>query len=404
MLKKIHLIVLLFIVVNGLNAQSNFRSGYIIKNEGDTIKGFLEYRMHSNNTVSCNFKKTENSSAINYEPKDVKGYRFDNDSFYQSKNLSDTSTVFMEMLVWGEVDLYLYNERFFVQKGNSKLHELKIDVTESLVEGTRMNRYSTHHIGILNSLLSDCEKIKKRIPSIKLYEKQLTILIQDYNVCVNKEYIGFKDSKPWIQFKPGLMVGISHSRFKMLSSYDFHRSYTGEFSDYNSPMGGLTIKMNSPRISERLAIHLDVLYQDFKFSRNVTRIGTSSTQTSNIDLGAKSLAFPFSLSYSIIGNMYSPFFKIGASHILNFDKYSSFSIIDESSYGERRLNGRAISISENQWGIWSGLGLEKTFANGKTGLIELRGGISDIFFGSYFKPDYAKTNIYSLQLLLGFRL
>lgn len=404
MSKKLILLVLLFIVVNGSNAQSRFRSGYIVRNEGDSIKGYLEYRSHHNNTLSCNFKKNELSSAINFEPKDLLGYRFDDDAFYQSKDLPDTLKVFMEMLVRGEVNLFLYRDRFFVQRGDSELNELKIDVTEVRVEDRRMNRYSTHHVGILNYLLPDCDKVKERIPLIKLGEKQLTKLIQDYNICLEKEYVGFKESKPWIQLKPGFMAGISHSRFKMISNYIFHRPYIEAFSAYISPVGGLTIKVNSPRISERIAIQLDVLYQDLKFSRiNTTRLITN-TRTSNIELGAKTIAFPISLSYTVNRNNYSPFIKFGASHILNFGTYSTHSVILETSLGENRFNANALEMSKNQWGIWAGLGIEKAIKTSYTGFIEIRGGVTDGFYGSYFKPDYAKTNIYSLQLFCGLRL
>lgn len=160
--KILTLVACLFLFVSAF-AQSRFKQGYIIKNEGDTLKGYIDYSPHSKNTQSCFFKSNENSDATKYEPAQLSGYRFDDDAYYETTSIKDAdgeALVFMEKIVKGRVDLYLYNERFFLRK-EGELYELKIKSEEKMVDGTRMKSSTTSHLGILNYLLSDCEKVAK---------------------------------------------------------------------------------------------------------------------------------------------------------------------------------------------------------------------------------------------------
>ena len=93
------------------HAQSDFRPGYIVTNEFDTITGLVDYRSDLVNMKVCSFKKTEASVTENYYPGDIYGYWIDEGKYYVSKVITEKAitdvqekyhAVFMEYLVDGE--------------------------------------------------------------------------------------------------------------------------------------------------------------------------------------------------------------------------------------------------------------------------------------------------------------
>lgn len=50
-------ILLLLIVPTTSNAQTNFKPGYILNHNGDTVKGFIDYRADRHLLNKCDLKK-----------------------------------------------------------------------------------------------------------------------------------------------------------------------------------------------------------------------------------------------------------------------------------------------------------------------------------------------------------
>ena len=95
---------MLFVCIHGIHAQRDFRKGYIITNQQDTIYGWIDYRGDVRNAKVCLFRKTETDPSMDYMPLDIAAYRFINSKYYVSRDVGDEyapKQVFLEYLVNG---------------------------------------------------------------------------------------------------------------------------------------------------------------------------------------------------------------------------------------------------------------------------------------------------------------
>src|SRR3569833_2202807 len=54
-------------------AQSNYHSGYVVKNNGDTVKGYIDYREWERTPKSIHFKVVETGKEVQeFDPKTIK--------------------------------------------------------------------------------------------------------------------------------------------------------------------------------------------------------------------------------------------------------------------------------------------------------------------------------------------
>jgi len=190
-------LLLLTIKINSVSGQTNFREGFIINNQHDTIKGLIDYRGDIKNSTTCIFKKDENSTPIKYLPGEIKGYRFMDGKFYISRLVKvgdEEKNLFLEYLVNGIVDLYYYrdfeNDYYFVEKECEDMIELTNEKKE-LIRDARNEYYSKSivysnlYIGILKALFADCEEVAKKADNTKFEHNSLIKITKSYHdyVC-----------------------------------------------------------------------------------------------------------------------------------------------------------------------------------------------------------------------------
>ena len=75
-------IVLLAISAIVTMAQTNPKPGYVIKNNGDTIRGNIDFRTNEKLSKQCVFWADGESGGMTYKPGDIEGFRFDNGGKY----------------------------------------------------------------------------------------------------------------------------------------------------------------------------------------------------------------------------------------------------------------------------------------------------------------------------------
>lgn len=103
--------------------QVNPKDGYVVTNEGDTIRGTIDYRTDIINCTQCSFRKDGETAFRRYGPTDICGYRLeDNGAYYVSRTFTigdKPKTIFAEFLVKGGVSLYHYvdhaSDHFFLE-------------------------------------------------------------------------------------------------------------------------------------------------------------------------------------------------------------------------------------------------------------------------------------------------
>ncbi len=131
-------------------AQSNYQQGYILKNNGDTLKGYINYPESGYSPVAIEFKVSKADGTVReFTPLDIKAFQITGFQDYVSyvgpismnKNVIpnlpyglDTSTtnrsLFLEPLITGRYITLFYNNepsknRFFIAETNGSTDELK---------------------------------------------------------------------------------------------------------------------------------------------------------------------------------------------------------------------------------------------------------------------------------------
>ena len=196
-MKLRQLVFLGLILITGItNAQTDFRSGYIIKTEGDTIYGEIDYKGDLFMGKVCRFRSNKQAQEIEYSPQDIIAYRFVDDKFYISREVNDRK-VFLEFLINGQIDIYYLREEkgdhYFLEKKGEKLIELTYEeVISRSKNDIRYTHKSKQHIGILNIYMQDATDFQLRIAKVgKPEHESLIKLAKDYhnNVCEGEEYI-----------------------------------------------------------------------------------------------------------------------------------------------------------------------------------------------------------------------
>ncbi|WP_016775860.1 hypothetical protein [Anaerophaga thermohalophila] len=185
-LKNLILFGLLF-SIGLLNAQTDFRPGYIIKNTGDTLNGDIDYRGDLLMSRLCKFRDKENIIK-DYSPNDIIAFRFIDGKYYVSREINDRR-VFLEYLIKGKVNIYYMRDEngdhYYLDKEDVKLTEIPYEEGIKYIDDKQVFYESKKHIGLLNYFMQDAPEFQSRIQSLKKPEHQTLIkLAEDYHNAV----------------------------------------------------------------------------------------------------------------------------------------------------------------------------------------------------------------------------
>ena len=187
-MKHLSILVFSLLFTSGLFAQANFKKGYIIKSNNDTIYGEIDYQSDTKMGKVCTFQSKEGDAKTAYTPTDLIGYRFTDGKFFITKDW-EGNRVFMEYLVNGLVRFYYYRgeggDHYFIEKDGEKMAELpykEIIVTD---DNKTYLQKSTRHIGVLTYYLKDAPVLQSEINTFdQPSHKNLIRLGEEYHNAV----------------------------------------------------------------------------------------------------------------------------------------------------------------------------------------------------------------------------
>lgn len=209
--KIVTLIFLLSSVL--LNAQTDFRPGYIIINSGDTIYGDIDYRGNSKMGEICKFKSSGNESII-YTPNDIIAYRFIDGKYYVSK-IVNGEYLFLEYLIKGEVNLYYMrngvDEIYYLDKQDTPTIEITYEEGIKKIDNREVYYRSTKHFGILTYYMQDAPQLQNQIKNIKKPKRENLIkLAEDYHnlICEDGQCIIYERVQPKVKVNIDFVGGV----------------------------------------------------------------------------------------------------------------------------------------------------------------------------------------------------
>lgn len=258
-------IVLGFIAISA-KGQTDFRPGYYISWENDTIYGLVDYRGDVRNCNFCSFKTDEHAEATRFEPNDIKAYRFIDSKYYVSKSIETeegTEQVFLEFILDGITNLYFYATPFtymyFLEDKDMRMLKLQQEEIEEVVPGRgKIIRNTNRYIGLLKTSMADCMEIQPEIDKARLSHKSLLKITKDYHeyVCTDQECIVYEKPLPPLRAKLSPVTGFSVWKLN-LSPGDYPVT---EYSGSAAIEGGIMLNLNSPALNEKLSLDFGLAF------------------------------------------------------------------------------------------------------------------------------------------------
>lgn len=295
-LKSLILVGFLFSIV-ALNAQTEFRPGYIISLTGDTIYGEIDYRGDFLMSRLCKFK-SKNDTIIDYSPDDIAAYRFIDSKYYVPREI-EGKNVFLEYLIKGKANIYymrdINGDHYYIDKEDMDLMEIPYDESIIYTDDKAKVLKSTKHIGVLNYFMQDAPKFQSQIKSLnKPDRRNLIKLAKSYHniVCEDEQCVIYertaKSKYESIKITPEIVMGVS----KYSNVRDFYSGYDIKYAPYSvfivnvapsvSPYGhkviidmyhynnyqihtGLITHISLPKYSEKFHLRTGFLFSQLKF-------------------------------------------------------------------------------------------------------------------------------------------
>lgn len=305
----------IFLCSTALIAQADYRRGYIVKLNGDTLRGFINYQKEAVNNSTCNFKRFEIAIPVNYSPENLKAYGINGGKQYLSTYVNGRR-FFIEYLVKGEISLGYLNrsgQHFFLLAKDEKPVELKSGRMTDENTGIAYERYrdflkdklvpGDHSVLIQESKLEQASLIEL----VSRYNEKLNYvysipkrpkdknLIHDYNLLgTNKFHFGLIGGTSFYSFNPGVKKG----------------NYFMTKCDFNvkpNPTGGVFFRWNISRARPNWSFQTNLMYQKvslYGFSKRSSSTMKFVSYYDDVFIDFKEVRLAGMLNYSLLSGKY----------------------------------------------------------------------------------------------------
>ena len=244
-------------------AQPNFHEGFIVKNDGDTLKGYINYREWIYSPTSIEFRPGNGNEVTKFGPEAIKSFQikgFENYISYVgraslNKNIFpdlpfhlDTTTkqtaIFLKQLVTGNnVTLYYNNEqnkkRFFIAQTNGPPAELKYyEYYSTTAKGDEIfdNLFRGQLILLNNKFKNGSQKLLNAIAEARYDEpdiEQITTWLNDENVGSPPTSDNRNSHPKLVRIFAGLGVNDVTTTYKYVQSVVSTSNSSGTSTTYN---------------------------------------------------------------------------------------------------------------------------------------------------------------------------
>ncbi len=241
-MKKIILLALLAVSATMAMAQINPKSGIIITNSGDTIRGIIDFRTNETLSRECEFWAEGKTEGKTYKPGDIEGFRFDgNGKYFVTRKLDVDGApqlYFAEFMVKGKMNLYCVadngDEYFFFERGDGEMAKLTNRPYSCLVsyqEEEKILQNKKEQYGKVKYLLKDSwtaieDMNQKSMSKRNLSRKGLVNVVRDYHkdVCT--------DGSTCMVYEYDEKSDKSKFRFKAFTGFAYYSNEAPELLDW----------------------------------------------------------------------------------------------------------------------------------------------------------------------------
>jgi hypothetical protein len=398
-------------------SQENFIEGYVINNNLDTSRGYIDYDAKKH--FICRFKKFGTDSVINFKPFDIIGYRFLNDKYFVSKKiiirksynknqevsyninepLSDryiTKTwyddegyldlnVFLEYLIEGKMKIFYFNNNgvncYFAENDRDTLIDLTQESVKVYENGQIFSEIVTEtYKNKLRALTQDFPELKNDLNITELNHKNLIKISKDYHnyVCHDNKCIVYEREITPPKLKLTVYGGIGFSATSKLTLrpygdlWSYGVSKTPVFYDFSSFLFGIDLNIEQllpTWENTSLTLGLYLFDNSYRYSyKKELQLKSGFYQIVEIKstYKIKSVCINLGITRKFYSGFNGPYYKIGITQLRPISEEYTEAPVTYSRLGVNSLN-------QTPLGLLVAIGYRKHLQNGKQNVkIELQ--------------------------------
>ncbi|MGX5688446.1 hypothetical protein [Arcticibacter tournemirensis] len=344
-------ILIIFIITSKVSlSQKNYQPGYLISVNGDTVKGFIDYRNWEKNPDKITFKKS-NTPESSYTPELIKEFGVKNEIYvsaivnvevspFKTENLNYSAettwrqdTAFLQTLVAGEKSLYYYKDRngkqqYFIRNGKDVdllLFKQYLVKNENGVFISANKQYLQQ----LEEYLSDCPAAISDLSRVSYNTTSLTNLFTRYYNC-KKSGIAYQKKKDKVRIEIGGLAGPSFTAIDFESSIPAYAYIDkADFPHSVNPSAGAYFDVILPRNQGKWSINNELFFTSYRSESNYVDYSNDENFT-NYSIAISSLSLK-------INNLLRFKFPVSAAFFyINAGISNGFSISEKNDLKKER--------------------------------------------------------------------
>ncbi len=345
-------------------SQNDYKPGYIVTNNYDTLRGYIVLKSNLQNSTNCEFFMNSREETRKFSPYDLIAIRIDNYKYYISKEIiidNIKQRVFLEFLVDGIVDLYYLKEfgkeQYFIERdtiliplsNEGSLLTVRKQNNKGEYEETYFKN-SNQYKGILKYLFQDSPVAMKEIDRTAFDYRPLIELTKDYHnsVCKDRKCIDFtKSTSRNLYLEP--YFGVFNSWMGLRTSEDLAYDI--------GPFMGLQLRLKPFKGFSSWNILAGLNYSTNYFNGDFdNNLFSGYLLTYRITTKYSTLRIPLAIEYSLPATRFQPFISIAYKNIILINPEYEINRVDREYPIESYFR-------KYQYGVSLGLGVRYNLKN-----------------------------------------
>jgi hypothetical protein len=294
------LIALTLLLCYFASSAQDYRPGFRVGIDGDTVKGLVRYATAKRSEKRCLFKPSKGAVKTVYSPADIQGYGIFGDRYYETiADPKDGAGMFARVLSSGQLGLLLAHHQFFLRRDTVELLPPPVKIKIAVANGQAF-RTEKPYAGVLNIALSDCSIRADELP---YSEKELTVAVDQYNRCKDPNFQSMQRRKA---FQIGMSAFTSYIYSDMSLKFDQVSIDASTFLAY-----GIGVDLYSPRIFDKLSLALDVTYGKSFYQGLISGPSSGYYLREDVFMNFTSIRLAAAVRYSFLDASHTPYLKFG---------------------------------------------------------------------------------------------
>lgn len=405
-MKKVSFISIILVLFGfSTMAQSGFRPGFIIKNNGDTLNGLVFYSSNGKFEKYCLFKRFEIAQEVSYSCGQLSAYGFRNGRYFESKT-TGRKKVFLECMVKGAISVYVFPGKYkgavYLQSEQTGLFKLAKGSNE-LPDGGNFDSYRDALAWMLNKTGNH----EVSLDDLKYDAKDIAAIVRESSSLSQTASKGFYQTaginyfRDNSVFKEGSLVNIGFSGGYQFAGITIPGgAYTRFFveADYNSsyrPAFGVYLNTKLSKQSNLVSVDLSLHYVADSYYGYSEYSSGIDTYRDDINIDFSEIQVPVALHLTFGKGSVHPYIKAGG--FMSFLIDQSYSRLSEGQRGEAIYTDYFEDFTlDNALGFITGAGVE--FELGKARKFSLEG-IYSQGSQSLNKPNSRQSTIMTTSMV-----